>query len=405
MLGFSARRSVAFLPRNVVITAARRTPIGSFMGVLSKVSAVQLGSAAIKAALTQARLQPTQVEEVILGNVIQAGNKQSPARQVALAVGLPHATICTTINKVCASGMKTISLAAQSVALGHGNVIVAGGFESMSNAPFLIPNFRSGQLMGNATLLDSMMHDGLMCPFTNTPMGNLAEKTNEKYGITRQQQDEFAINSYKRAAEGWKRGFYRAEVEPFVIEDKRKGNTIIAEDEEYKKVKFDKIPGLKPAFIPTGSITAANASKINDGGCAIVVMSEEAARAAGSTPIARILSFADAETEPTHFEVAPSLAIEKALRYANLTKEQVDLFEINEAFSSAGLVNMKLLQLPIEKVNVNGGAVALGHPVGVSGARIVATLIYGLKEKGKRIGVAAICNGGGGATAIIVEAL
>lgn len=405
MLGFSARRSAAFLPRNVVITAARRTPIGSFMGVLSKISAVQLGSTAIKAALAQARLQPTQIDEVIMGNVIQAGTKQSPARQAALAAGLPHATICTTVNKVCASGMKTISLAAQSVALGHGNVIVAGGFESMSNAPFLIPNFRSGQLMGNATLLDSMMHDGLMCPFTNTPMGNLAEKTNEKYGITREQQDEFAINSYKRAAEAWKRGFYRAEVEEFVIVDKKKGNIIIAEDEEYKKVKFDKIAGLKPAFIPTGSITAANASKINDGGCAVVVMSEEAARTAGSTPIARILSFADAETEPTHFEVAPSLAIEKALRYANLTKEQVDLFEINEAFSSAGLVNMKLLQLPHEKVNVNGGAVALGHPVGVSGARIVATLIYGLKEKGKRYGVAAICNGGGGATAIIVEAL
>ena len=399
------RRGFTFLPKNVVITGARRTPIGSFMGAFSKVTAVQLGAAAIRAALTQAKLTPEQVEEVILGNVVQAGNRQSPSRQAALGAGLPHSTICTAINKVCASGMKSITLAAQSITLGHGNTIVAGGFESMSNIPFLVPNFRSGQLMGNATLLDAMMHDGLLCPFNNVPMGTCAEKTNEKYGITRQQQDEFAINSYKRTAEAWKRGFFKSEVEPFVIKDKKKGDIIVAEDEEYKKVKFDKIPTLKPAFVPTGSITAANASKINDGGCALVITSEAAAKAAGSTPLARILSFADAETEPTHFEIAPSLAIDKALKYAGLTKEQVDMFEINEAFSSAALVNMKLLGIPLEKVNVNGGAVAMGHPVGMSGARIVATMIYGLKEKGKRIGVAGICNGGGGATAIIIEAL
>lgn len=400
------RRSFAFLPKSVVITAARRTPIGSFMGVLSKVPATALGSYAIKAALAQASLKPDQVEEVILGNVVQAGTKQSPARQAALGAGLPHATIATTVNKVCASGMKTITLAAQSVALGHGNLIVAGGFESMSNIPFLIPNFRSGQLMGNATLIDAMMHDGLTCPFSNVAMGVCAEKTNEKYSITRQQQDDFAISSYKRTAEAWKRGFFKNEVAPYVIEDKKKGTTTtIEEDEEYKKVKFDRIPTLKPAFLPTGSITAANASKINDAGCAIVVTSEDHARATGQTPLARIVGFADAETEPTHFEVAPSLAIAKALKATGLTAEQIDLYEINEAFSSAGLVNMKLLNLPHDKVNVNGGAVALGHPIGVSGARIVATLIYSLREKGKRFGVAAICNGGGGATAIIVEAL
>ena len=400
------RRGFAFLPKSVVITAARRTPIGSFMGALSKVPATVLGSTAIKAALAQAHLKPDQIEEVILGNVVQAGTKQSPARQAALGAGLPHGTICTTVNKVCASGMKTVTLAAQSVALGHGNLIVAGGFESMSNIPYLIPNFRSGQLMGNATLVDAMMLDGLTCPFSNVAMGVCAEKTNEKYSITRQQQDDFAINSYKRTAEAWRRGFYKHEVEPYVIEDKKKGTkTVIEEDEEYKKVKFDKIPGLKPAFLPTGTITAANASKINDGGCAIVVTSEEFARSTGQKPIARIISFADAETEPTHFEVAPSIAIEKALRYAGLTADQIDLYEINEAFSSAGLVNMKILNLPIEKVNVNGGAVALGHPVGCSGARIIATLIYGLRDKGKRFGVAGICNGGGGATAIIVEAL
>lgn len=405
MLGISARRSVSWLSKSVVITAARRTPIGSLMGCLSKVSAVDLGSAAIKAALRQSRVDPKHIDEVIMGNVVQAGTKQSPSRQAALGAGLPHKTICTAVNKVCASGMKSITFAAQSIALGASEVIIAGGFESMSNAPFLIPNFRGGQLMGNATILDSMMHDGLMCPFSNTPMGNLAEKTNEKYGITRVMQDEFAIQSYKRAAEAWKRGFYRDEVEPFIIEDKKKGNITISEDEEYKKVKFDKIASLRPAFLPTGSITAANASKINDGGCALVIMSEQATRTVVSSPIARIISFADAETEPTHFEVAPSMAIEIALARAGLRTEDIDLFEINEAFSSAALVNMKLLGLPHEKVNVNGGAVALGHPVGMSGARIVASLIYGLKERHLRRGVAAICNGGGGATAIVIEVI
>lgn len=396
-------RNFGFLPKDIVIVAAQRTPIGSFMGTLSNVSAPKLGAHAIKAALEQAKIQPRDVEEVIMGHVLQAGVGQAPTRQAALFAGLPHETICTGVNKVCSSGIKSIVFAAQSIALGSADVIVAGGMESMSLAPFLLPNYRSGQLMGDGVLHDSIMFDGLMCPFSKTMMGNCTEKTILKYGVTREEQDRYCIDSYKRSAAAWERGFYKSEVVPFQLEDKKKGNVLIDDDEEYKKVKFDKIPSLKPVFDKNGSITAANASSINDGAAALVLMTAEKAKQLGCKPLARILAFADSETEPTHFGIAPAEAMKKTIQRAGLTQERVDLFEINEAFSAVVIANMKLLGLDHSKVNVNGGAVSLGHPLGMSGARIVSTLVYALREQGKSIGVAGICNGGGGATSMAIE--
>lgn len=397
-------RKFGFLPTDVVIVAAKRTPIGSLMGGLSTVTAPQLAATAIKASLSQANLSPDQVTEVILGNVISAGIGQSPARQASILSGLPVSTVCTGVNKVCSSGLKSITLASQGIALGHSEVVLAGGMESMSLAPFVLSNYRSGQQLGDSTISDTIMLDGLKCPFNKTAMGNCAEQTVTKYGITREEQDQFCISSYTRAAEAWKRGFFAHEIVNVEVVNK-KGNVVVNEDEEYKKVKFDKISSLKPVFDKNGTITAANASSINDGACTLILMSYSKAKELGTKPIARVLSFADWEIEPVHFSIAPKDAMSLALKRAGLGVADVDLFEINEAFSSVVCANMKLLGLDHSKVNVNGGAVSLGHPVGMSGARIVTTLIYALREKNKRIGAAGICNGGGGASAIVIEAI
>jgi acetyl-CoA C-acetyltransferase len=400
----ASRRFTQFLPKDVVIVAAKRTPIGSFMGALSTVPATQLGAHAIKAALEQAKLTGKDVEEVIMGTVIQAGQGQAPARNAALKAGLPQEVVCTTINKVCASGMKAVMMAAQTIALGQADVIVAGGMENMSLAPYLLPNYRTGQLMGHAQLLDSITYDALTCAFGNNAMGDAAEETVKKFGITREAQDAFCIESYRRTAEAWKRGFMNNEVVSVTVESK-KGKVEVQEDEEFKKIKADKVPTLRPVFRKDGTITAANASKINDGAAAIVVMSAEKAKKLGAKPLARIVSFADNELEPVHFSMAPIGAMEKALRRANLEAKDLDLSEVNEAFSSVALVNMKTLGLDHSRVNINGGAVSLGHPVGMSGARITGSLIYALQETGGRFGGAGICNGGGGASAIILEKL
>ncbi|CAG9333709.1 unnamed protein product [Blepharisma stoltei] len=402
MLRRLATRSFGFLPKDVVIVSAQRTPIGSFMGSLSTVPATKLGANAIRAALQKINLDPKEVNEVIMGHVLQAGCGQAPTRQATLYAGLPQETICTGVNKVCSSGIKAVVYAAQSIALGVSDVIVAGGMESMSLAPFLLPNYRSGQLMGDGVLYDSITYDGLNCPFNKVLMGACTEKTIIKYGLTREEQDKFCIDSYKRAADAWARGFFKTEVTPVEVEGK-KGVVFVDEDEEFRKVKFEKIPSLKPVFDKNGSITAANASSINDGACALVVMSADKAKKLGYKPLAKILSFADSETEPTHFGIAPAEAIKKTIERAGLTKERVDLFEINEAFSAVVVANMKLLELDHSKVNVNGGAVSLGHPLGMSGARLISTLIYALKEKNKSIGVMGICNGGGGATSMAIE--
>ena len=392
------------MPTDVVIVAAKRTPIGSFMGSLSTVPAPRLAASSIKAALSQASLSPNQITEVILGNVLSAGVGQSPARQAALFAGLSNETICTGVNKVCSSGIKAVTLAAQGIALGHSDIVVAGGMENMSLAPYLLPNYRSGQLMGDGVVIDSITHDGLFCPFNKTMMGSCTEKTIVKYEITREEQDTFCVKSYERAASAWKRGFFASEVERVEVQGK-KGNSFVEEDEEFRKVKFDKISSLKPVFEKNGSITAANASSINDGACALILMSASRAKSLGVKPLARILSFADSETEPMHFGVAPKDAMMTAIERAGINKNRVDLFEINEAFSAVVVANMKLLGLEHSKVNVNGGGVSLGHPLGMSGARIVTTLIYALREQNKTLGVAGICNGGGGATALMLEVL
>lgn len=397
-------RGFAFLPQEIVVVAAKRTPIGSFMGSLSTISAPKLGAHAIKAALNQAGLKPNQVSELIFGNVLGAGVGQSPARQAAIFAGLPNEVICTGVNKVCSSGMKAITFAAQGLALGHSDVVIAGGMENMSLGPFMLPSYRTGQLMGDGKIIDSIGNDGLLCPFNNVMMGTCAEKTNVKYEITREQQDNYCIKSYERSSAAWKRGFFKAEVEKIEITTK-KGTNVVEEDEEYKKVKFEKITTLKPVFEKTGSITPANASKINDGASALILMTAEKARQIGAKPIARILSFADNENEPVHFAVAPKDAMLKAIDRAGITKNDVDLYEVNEAFSLVPLASMKLIGIDHEQINVNGGAVALGHPLGMSGARIVGSLIYALREKNKRFGVAGICNGGGGGTAIVIEAI
>jgi acetyl-CoA C-acetyltransferase len=300
--------------------------------------------------------------------------------------------------------MKAVTIASEGLSLGNSEIVVAGGMENMSLAPFLLPNYRAGQLMGDAVVVDSITHDGLFCPFNKQMMGSCAEKTVEKYQITREEQDNYCIRSYKKSAEAWGRGFFKDEVEIVEVQT-RKGNIRVDQDEEFKKVKVEKIPTLKPAFEKNGTITAANASSINDGACALILMTAERAKTLGINPLAKVLAFADAEGEPVHFSVAPKEAIMTALERASINKGLVDLFEINEAFSSVALANAKLLGLDLEKVNVNGGAVSLGHPIGMSGARIVATLIYALREQNKRIGVAAVCNGGGGATAVVVEAI
>lgn len=389
--------------KEVYIVSAVRTPIGSFGGILAGLSAVQLGSTAIKGALDKSGVDAKEVQEVFMGNVISANLGQAPARQAAVGAGLGYNVPCTTVNKVCASGMKAVMFGAQSIMLGLNDTVVAGGMESMSNIPYYIPKARYGYKYGNGEMVDGLLKDGLWEVYNEFPMGNCADNTAKEMNITREMQDEYAINSYKRTAAAWEAGKFKEEIVPVEI-PQRKGDPILfSEDEEYKNVKFEKIPALRAVFSKEGTVTAANASTINDGASAIMLMSKEKADALGIKPLAKILGFADAAQDPIWFTTAPSLAIPKAIENAGITAEDVDYYEINEAFSAVAIANNMKLELDTDKVNVNGGAVALGHPLGCSGARIITTLNSVLHQNGGTIGVAGICNGGGGASAIVLE--
>ncbi len=389
--------------KEVYIVSAVRTPIGSFGGGLSSLSAIQLSAAAVSAALKKSGVQPNQVQELFIGNVLSAGLGQAPATQVANAAGLGFEIPCTLVNKVCASGMKAIMLGAQSIMLGHNDIVVAGGMESMSNVPYYLMKARYGYRYGNSELIDGLQYDGLTDVYNHCAMGICADNTAREMNISRQDQDAYAVSSYQRSAEAWKAGKFNDEIIPVEIRD-RKGNvTQFSEDEEYRNVNFEKIPGLKPAFSKDGTVTAANASTLNDGASALVLVSKEKANELGLRPLARIRGFADAAQDPMWFTTAPSLAIPKALKHAGIDQRNVDYFEINEAFSAVAIANNIKLGINPETVNVNGGAVALGHPLGASGARIVTTLINVLKQNNGSIGVAGICNGGGGASAMVLE--
>lgn len=390
--------------QDVVIISAVRTPIGSFGGALSTLSATDLGAAAIKGALERAGVAPDQVQEVYMGNVVSANVGQAPAKQAALKAGLPANIPCTTINKVCASGTKSIMLAAQGIQLGHIDVAVAGGMESMSNAPFYVPKARFGYKYGNAELVDGLAKDGLIDVYDQCAMGVFADATAEKYQISREAQDAYAIQSYQRAEAATTSGQFASEIVPVEVSG-RKGPVMVSEDEEYKNVFFDKIPTLKPAFTKTGTVTAANASTINDGASALVLMSAAKAAQLGLKPIARILAYADAEQEPQWFTTAPTKAVPLALERAGLTVDQIDFFEVNEAFAVVALAFSQVMNVPQDKLNVFGGSVSLGHPLGSSGARIVTTLTNVLQQRGGRYGAVGICNGGGGASALIIERL
>ena len=388
--------------KKVVIVAAVRTPIGSFMGGLSSLTATELGSVAIKGALDKINLDATQVDEVYMGNVVQAGVGQAPARQAAIGAGIPDTVPCTTVNKVCASGMKAVINAAQAIALGDANVVIAGGMESMSNIPHYM-HMRKGVKFGATTMVDGMQKDGLVDPFDKNAMGVLADSCAEKYSFSREDQDAFAIESYKRSAKAWSEGKFSNEVIPVAVPQRRGDALIVSEDEEFKNVRMDKIPALRAAFSKEGTVTAANASTINDGAGAMILMSEEKANSLGLTILATIKGYADAAHEPQWFTTAPSKALPKALAKAGVTQDQIDFFELNEAFAVVGLANMKILGLDSSNVNVNGGAVSLGHPLGVSGVRIIITLLNVLQQNDAKFGAAAICNGGGGASAIVIE--
>jgi len=387
----------------VYIISAVRTPIGSFGGSLSGFTAVELGSKAIKGALDKAGVSPDQVNEVFMGNVISAGLGQAPARQAAIGAGLGYNVPCTTVNKVCASGMKSVMFGAQSIMLGINDVVVAGGMESMSNVPYYIPKARFGYKYGHGQMLDGLMHDGLWEAYHGFPMGSCADNTAKEMNISREAQDEYAINSYKRAAAATEAGKFKDEIIPVEIPQRKGDPIIMSEDEEYKNVSFDKIPALRPVFNKDGTVTAANASTINDGSSALVLVSKKKLDELGVKPLAKIIGFADAAQEPLWFTTAPSEAIPRAIKHAGLTASDVDFYEINEAFAVVALANNQKLGLDAEKVNVNGGAVALGHPLGTSGARIITTLHSVLAQNNGRIGVAGICNGGGGASAIVIE--
>ena len=387
--------------KNVVIVSAKRTPIGSFMGSLSTVPAIDLGAAAIKAALEAVSLDPGLVDEVLMGQVLQAGCGQAPARQTALKAGIPTNVPCTTINKVCASGMKSIQLAAQSIAIGQIEIAVAGGMENMSLSPHFV-SLRKGTAFGSQVFEDSLERDGLMNASDQLPMGVFADATAVKYGISRQEQDEYALHSYERSAAAWELGLFDSEVVPVSVPQPKGSALLVKKDEEYTKVTPNKIPLLRPAFTKDGTVTAANASTLNDGAAALVLMSEDKAQQLGIPPMAQILSYADAAHDPRWFTTAPAKALPKALDLAQLEIEKIDWFEINEAFSVVGLANIKLLNLDRAKVNPNGGAVSLGHPLGCSGTRIVVTLIHKLQQSGS-YAAAGICNGGGGASALVLK--
>ncbi|MGY6557916.1 MAG: acetyl-CoA C-acyltransferase [Nitritalea sp.] len=391
--------------KEVYIVSAVRTPLGSFGGSLSGFTAVELGSFAIKGALEKAGVAPEHVEEVIMGNVISANLGQAPARQAAVGAGIGYQVPCTTVNKVCSSGMKAVMFAAQAIMTGQADVVVAGGMESMSNVPYYVPKARFGYKYGNAEFVDGLVKDGLFEAYYKFPMGNCADNTAKEMNISREEQDTYAIQSYTRSAEAWKSGAFKDEVIPVEVKD-RKGNvTLIAEDEEFKNVNFDKIPSLRPVFTKDGTVTAANASTMNDGASALVLVSKEKAQELGLQPIAKIRGFADAAQDPLWFTTAPALAIPKAIKNAGIEENDVDFYEINEAFSAVALANQKQLNLDADKLNVFGGAVSLGHPLGASGARIISTLCSVLGQKSGKIGVAGICNGGGGASAIVIEKL
>lgn len=389
--------------KEIYIVSATRTPIGSFGGSLASLSATALGAKAIAGALSAANVQPDQVQEVIMGNVVSANLGQAPARQASLGAGLPYEVPCTTVNKVCASGMKAVMFGAQSIALGQADIIVAGGMESMSNIPFYAPGVRWGQKFGNSELIDGLSKDGLTDVYSQSAMGVSADKTAEKYGITREAQDAFTIESYKRSQAATKENRFAGEITPVEI-SARKGPAVrIDQDEECFRVDFDKIPSLRPAFSPDGTVTAANASTINDGASAIILASGEAVKKYGLHPIARIVSYADAEQDPFWFTTSPTLATPKALDRAGLSKNDIDFFEVNEAFAVVPMAFEKVLDIDHQRVNINGGACAIGHPLGASGARIITTLTHVLQQKEGRYGLATICNGGGGASAIIIE--
>jgi acetyl-CoA C-acetyltransferase len=389
--------------KEVYIVAAVRTPIGSFGGSLSSISATALGGIAIKGALEKAGLSKDSIDEVIMGSVIQAGLGQAPARQAAKAAGLPDKVICTTINKVCASGMKSIAIAAQNIILGDADIIIAGGMESMSNVPFYNTTQRWGNKYGDVVLQDGLAKDGLVDVYDKVAMGNFADACASKYNVSREAQDAFAVNSYKKAQMAMENGWFKDEIVPVEIPQKKGAALIVDKDEEPLKVNFDKLAQLNPAFSKEGTVTAANASTMNDGAAALVLMSAEKAKELGIQPIAIIKSFADAEQDPKWFTTSPSLALPKALAKANLQTNEIDFFEFNEAFSVVGIVNTEILKIDPTKVNVHGGAVALGHPLGCSGARIMVSLVHILRKHKAKYGAAAICNGGGGASAMIIE--
>ena len=388
--------------KEVVIVSAARTPIGSFMGGLSTVPATRLGSIAIKGALNKINLKPELVDEVLMGNVVQAGVGQAPARQAALGAGIPDTVPCTTVNKVCASGMKAIMQAAQAIMLGDANIVVAGGMENMSMIPHYL-HLRTGQKFGPASMIDGMQKDGLVDAYDQNAMGTCADLCATEHNFSREDQDAFAIKSYERSAQAWQEGKFDNEIVPVEVPQRKGDPVIFKEDEEFKNVQIDKIASLRPAFTKDGTVTAANASTINDGAAAVILMSREKAQELGLKVLAVIKGFADAAKEPVRFTTAPAKALPKALEKAGIRIEDVDFFEFNEAFAVVGLANMKLLGLTDENTNVNGGAVSLGHPLGCSGARIVVTLMNVLEQNNAKIGAAAICNGGGGASAIIIQ--
>ena len=387
---------------NVVIVAAKRTPIGSFMGSLSTVPATVLGSTVIKAVINEMKLNHNTIDEVFMGHVLQAGTGQASARQAAMGAGIPNTVPCTTVNKVCASGMKSITLGIQAIALGDAEVVIAGGMENMSLSPHF-SSFRQGTKFGSINLQDTIQVDGLTDAYDQVAMGVFADACATQYNISREAQDAFAVESYRRSAQAWESGSFDAEVVPVAVPQRKGDPIMIAQDEEYKNISFDKISKLRPAFTKGGTVTAANASTLNDGAAALVLMSEDKAKELGFKPLATVLSYADAAQEPKWFTTAPAKALPKALGKAGLALDEIDIFELNEAFSVVGIANTQLLDLAPEKVNPNGGAVSLGHPLGCSGARIVVTLIHTLQQLQKKHGAAGICNGGGGATALILK--
>ncbi len=393
------------MAKTVYIVSAKRTPLGSFGGVLSSLSATELGSISIQASLTETGLKGDQIDEVFFGNVVQANLGQAPARQAAIQAGINISTPCTTINKVCSSGMKSIMFGAQSIMLGINNIVVTGGMESMSNIPYYLPKHRWGSKYGNVEVIDGLAKDGLTDAYEKGSMGVFADATATKYGISREAQDDYAIRSYKLASQATEQGLFKNEIAPVTIPQRKGDPLIVTSDEEYKKVKFEKIPQLRAAFTKEGTVTAANSSTINDGASCIILASEEAVKKYSLKPLAKLVSFADAAHEPQWFTTAPAKAAPKALSNANLNFGDINLFEVNEAFSVVPLSFVQDTKISMDKVNVHGGAVSLGHPLGASGARIVTTLIHALHAKNQVLGCATLCNGGGGASALVVEAV